>query len=77
VKKRLVQLVVDGRIAVGDAIATKDGVEIGKVTSTIATPSGSLALGYVKYKHATAGNALLAGQSPAKVTGLLAIKLDE
>jgi tRNA-modifying protein YgfZ len=76
VKKRLVQLVIDGPIVVGDTIATKDGTEIGKITSAIATPSGSLALGYVKYKHATADNELLAAKSPAKVTGLLAIKLE-
>jgi tRNA-modifying protein YgfZ len=82
VKKRLVQLAVDGAVAVGDAIATAEGAEIGKVTSAIThtassmSTSGrtSLALGYVKYKYAVEGGEVVTGKSPAKVTALLAIK---
>ena len=82
VKKRLVQLVVDGPVVVGDAIASTEGAEIGKVTSAVARAQGSpstsgrtnLALGYVKYKYAVDGGEVVTGKSPAKVTALLAIK---
>lgn len=74
VKKRLVQLIVDGPVAVGDAITSAEGAEIGKVTSAVARPGSNLALGYVKYKYAVADTALTTAKSPAKVTGLLAIK---
>ena len=74
VKKRLVQLVVDGPVAVGDAITSAEGAEIGKITSAIARPGSNLALGYVKYKYAVADTVLTTAKSPAKVTGLLAIK---
>lgn len=74
VKKRLVQLVVEGDVAVGDAILTAEGAEIGKVTSAVTRPGSNLALGYVKYKYAIDGAELTTGKSPAKVTALLAIK---
>ncbi len=75
VKKRLVQLMVDGPVATGDVITDAAGAEIGKVTSAVTRSIGSnLALGYVKYKHAVEGGELSAAKSPAKVTGLLAIK---
>lgn len=74
VKKRLVQLVVDGPVHVGDAIATAEGAEIGKVTSAVARARSNLALGYVKYKFAVEGSEVVTGKSQAKVTALLAIK---
>ncbi|NUP06651.1 MAG: folate-binding protein YgfZ [Polyangiaceae bacterium] len=77
VKKRLVQLLVDGPIAMGDTITTNDGTEIGKVTSVALRDWKNLALGYVKYKHAKADVELKAGASPATVTALLAIKAEE
>jgi tRNA-modifying protein YgfZ len=76
VKKRLVQLVVDGPVAVGDAIASTEGAEIGKVTSAVTRSGSNLALGYVKYKYAVESGDIVVAGSAAKVTGLLAIKPD-
>lgn len=73
VKKRLVQLQLEAPAAVGDAITTPDGTNVGNVTSV----AGALALGYVKYKHAREGSELLAGTTRATVTPLLAIRAEE
>ncbi|MEZ4295302.1 MAG: glycine cleavage T C-terminal barrel domain-containing protein [Polyangiaceae bacterium] len=58
VKKRLVQLAIEGApaIAKGTAIALPDGAEVGAVTSVAPAVDGrTLALGHVKYKHAKPG----------------------
>lgn len=80
VKKRLVQLLVEGPVSAGDPIATPEGIEVGKVTSAITRPWRNVALGTVKYKQAKADTALKIlstaqkTESPATVTELLAIK---
>lgn len=71
VKKRLVQLAIDGAPAIeeGAPIALPDGTSIGAVTSVGATRDGQrLALGHVKYKHAKPGEALVVGGAPAVAT---------
>lgn len=73
VKKRLVQLDVDGAVAVGDAITTPDGAEIGKVTSALAEDTKAIALGYVKYKQAAAKTELRVAGHVARVTELMSI----
>lgn len=59
VKKKLVPLKVEGETAVeaGAQITLLDGTTIGSITSSTACPDtpNVLALGFVKYKHATAG----------------------
>ena len=82
VKRRLVQLRVDGPVAAGAPILTEEGAESGRVTSASERSTKNLALGYVKYKHARSGTALSVGgpghdKSPATVTELLAIKPEE
>ena len=82
VKRRLVQLQVDGAVAAGAPIFTEEGAESGRVTSAVERSTKNLALGYVKYKHARSGTALSVGgpehdKSPATVTELLAIKPEE
>jgi tRNA-modifying protein YgfZ len=61
-KKRLVQLAVEGDLAVpaGAEVALPEGSAVGEVTSSVPDPRGQgvLALGYVKFKHATQGAAL-------------------
>ncbi len=74
VKKRLVQLLVDGDVEPGDAIEGPDGQEVGKVTSAASRPWRNLALGHVKYKHAAADTELRVRGRSAVVTSLLAIK---
>jgi folate-binding protein YgfZ len=69
--KRLVQLEIDGPAAPGDAIATDEPAAVGVITSAVSTPGGALALGYVKYKHARAGERLVVGGHAARLTGLL------
>jgi len=77
VKKRLVQLQLEAPAAVGDAITTPDGTNVGNVT-TFANPGGrNVALGYVKYKHAREGSELLAGSAHATVSALLAIRPED
>lgn len=74
VKKRIVQLVVEGEAQVGDRIALPDGTEVGHVTSaSVQAPHRSLALGWVKYKQARAETELRVGESCAVVTPLLAV----
>ncbi len=75
VKKRLVQLLVAGPVAVGDVISAA-GAEVGRVTSVARRAGGNLALGYVKYKHSKAEAELVAGQSSARVTKLLALDVE-
>ncbi|MGL6097944.1 MAG: YgfZ/GcvT domain-containing protein [Fimbriiglobus sp.] len=50
---------------------TKDGQEVGVVTSSTESPrlGGPLALGYVHWKHVEAGTALRAGETPVTVIG--------
>ncbi len=69
--KRLVQLEIDGPAAPGDAVATDEPAAVGVITSAVSTPGGSLALGYVKYKHARTGERLVVGGHRARLTGLL------
>jgi folate-binding protein YgfZ len=61
VKRRLVQLQVDGAVAAGAPIFTEEGAESGRVTSAVERSTKNLALGYVKYKHARSGTALSVG----------------
>lgn len=74
VKKRLVQLVVEGDVSRGDVITNADGEEQGLVTSPATRPGRSLVLGWVKYKSAAPDTALFVAGRPAKVTDLLALK---
>jgi glycine cleavage system aminomethyltransferase T len=72
-KKRLVQLTVEGAADVpGGAEITlpEGGASIGNVTSRAPSPKGdaTIALGYVKWKHATAGAALSVEGRPATIT---------
>jgi len=77
VKKRIVQLHVDGAVETGDPITLPDGAEVGRVTSRAVRPAGgNLALGFVKYKQARADTELRVGASRAVVTALLAVTPD-
>ncbi|WP_437950800.1 glycine cleavage T C-terminal barrel domain-containing protein [Sorangium sp. So ce296] len=71
-KKRLVQLAVEGEDAVpaGAEIALPDGAAVGAVTSQVKDPGGPrvLALGFVKYKHATVGAELRVAGRAAEIT---------
>lgn len=72
-KKRLVQLEVQGAddVPPGTAIALPGGgAEVGSVTSRAKAPGGAsvVALGYVKYKHAAAGNELAVAGRAARIT---------
>ena len=69
VKKRLVQLALQGVAEVGDAVHNAEGVEVGHVTSL----GSGMALAMVKYKSAFAGTELTVRGSAAKVTSLLAL----
>jgi hypothetical protein len=77
VKRRLVQLMVEGDVSAGDPIKDAEGNVVGGVTSRILRPGRNLALGYVKYKYAKSDTKLVIGEkSPAWVTVLLATKDD-
>ena len=77
VKKRIVQLVVEGQVRVGDPISLPEGAQVGHVTSaSVQAPHRSLALGWVKYKQAQAETELRVGSSRAVVTPLLAVQPD-
>jgi folate-binding protein YgfZ len=77
VKRRLVQLMVDGDVAVGDTLKDAEGNVVGAVTSRILRPGRNLALGYVKYKYAKSDTELVVGTaSRGLVTVLLAIKTE-
>jgi folate-binding protein YgfZ len=72
-KKKLVRLAVEGDAALcaGTEIMLREGGAVGTVTSATPAPEGgSLAIGSVKYKHAVAETALLAGGHAARVLGL-------
>ncbi|MBK8254367.1 MAG: aminomethyl transferase family protein [Polyangiaceae bacterium] len=71
VKKRLVQLVVEGEGArPGVPITVADGTEVGLITST--SPSDPrLSLGHVKYKYAKPGEAFLVAGVPARSTEVI------
>ena len=73
-KKRLVQLAIDGDadVPVGSPlVAPEGGAEVGTVTSRTRAPGGAglLALGYVKYKMASAGTELQAKARAANQRG--------
>jgi folate-binding protein YgfZ len=69
VKKRLVQLALQGAAKVGDVVQNAEGVEVGHVTSM----GAGVGLAMVKYKSAFAGSELRVGGNPAKVTSLLSL----
>ena len=73
VKKRLVQLALDGSPAIepGAAIALADGTSVGAVTSVAIANGRTLALGHVKYKHAKPGEAFVVGGAPAIATDVV------
>ena len=73
VKKRLVQLAIEGApaIAPGAEIALPDGASVGAITSVAASSGRTLALGHVKYKHAKPGVAFLVGGTPAVSTDVV------
>jgi hypothetical protein len=74
VKKRLVPIRVEGTADVlpGTEIALSDGTPVGSITSRAPGPEGTdtVALGYVKYKHASSGTALSIEGRPARVVGV-------
>lgn len=71
-KKRLVQLSIEGEGSVppGAEIALPDGTAVGAVTSQVEDRRARrvIALGYVKYKHATRGVALQVAGRAAEIT---------
>jgi hypothetical protein len=73
-KKRLMRLRAEGEALAGGAeITMPDGEAVGQVTSAAPPRDGAAAaLGYVKYKHANAGTAVLVGGRPATIVGLAA-----
>lgn len=77
-KKRLMRLDIDatasGDLAPGaEIVLPEGGASIGTLTSVTAKPSGgAVGLGYVKFKHASAGAALVVGDHPARALGLAA-----
>jgi folate-binding protein YgfZ len=73
-KKKLVRLAVEGSdaLAPGTEIALPEGGAVGAITSATPAPAGGwLAIGSVKYKHAVAETAVLAGGRAARVTGIV------
>ncbi len=74
VKKRLVQLAIDGGSPVekGAPITLPDGAVIGAITSVAPAGEGPrIALGHVKYKHAKPGEAFLVAGAPAVATDVI------
>lgn len=74
-KKRLVQIEVEGEDDVpagAEVTLAEGGAVVGAVTSRARSPRGPgmLALGYVKYKHATQGAALRVAGRAASVVGV-------
>lgn len=73
VKKKLMPLSIEGseNIADGADIKLPDGTSVGIITSTTTSPTSdaTLALGFVKYKHANAGTALSVNGRNAAVLG--------
>jgi len=77
VKRRLVQLAVEGDVAVGDALKDAAGTVIGSVTSRVLRGGKGLALGYVKYKYAKSETVLTVGEGGrGVVTDRLAVKAE-
>lgn len=74
VKKRLVQLVLEGETELGATIESLEGEPQGQVTSVANRPARSLALGWVKYKQAADDNELRVKGVTARVTTLLAVR---
>lgn len=70
VAKKLTGLTFENNetIAVGDAIKTVDGKEIGRVTSTTFSPAlnRTIALAYVRYEHLAPGTDVLVGEAAFK-----------
>jgi hypothetical protein len=73
-KKHLAKVDVSGAGEVErDAKVTlPDGTEVGEVTSAIATTEGSVAIAFVKHKHAVAGAELVVAGRPARLVDLAA-----
>jgi hypothetical protein len=74
-KKRLMRLALDAADATPgvEIVLPDDGAAIGTLTSVTSAPSGgAIGLGYVKFKHATDGAALVVGGRPARALGLAA-----
>lgn len=74
VKKRLVQLAIEGEAPVekGAPIALPDGTATGAITSVGPARDGRrLALGHVKYKFAKPGEAFKVGGAPAVATPVI------
>jgi folate-binding protein YgfZ len=69
VKKKLVQLAIDGAADVEAAISSEEGADIGAVTSAVVRDGRTVALGYVKYKFASVGTVVAVAGSPARVIG--------
>jgi tRNA-modifying protein YgfZ len=74
VKKRLVQLVLEGDTELGATIESLEGEPQGQVTSLANRPARSLALGWVKYKQAADDTELRVLGVTARVTALLAVR---
>lgn len=73
VKKKLMPLSIEGAAVVADGAEIKlpDGTSIGSITSSTKSPDDAsvLAIGFVKYKHASAGTALVVDGRNAVVLG--------
>jgi len=72
VKKRLMRIAIDTTDlpAPNAEIALSDGTVVGNVTSAANHPEGgAIALGYVKYKHATADNTITIQGKTARLLG--------
>lgn len=68
VNKLLVPLVVEGEAAAG-AVLSKDGKEVGRLTSVGHSPAlgKTIALGYVRREHSNPGSELTAGEARVRV----------
>lgn len=74
VAKKLSGLIYEGRdpIAQGSALHSKEGREIGRVTSSTHSPAlgKNIALGYVRYEHAKPDEVLMGAEAEVKVHAL-------
>src|SRR5688572_29509353 len=72
VAKKLTGLKFDRPVDSGATIASNDGKEIGRVTSTAYSPKleSTIALGYVRYEYLSPGTAVKAGDASGTVTDL-------
>ncbi|MFT3776449.1 MAG: folate-binding protein YgfZ [Minicystis sp.] len=73
-RRRLSRIAIDtaDAIAPGTEIALKDDGAVGTVTSVARDGDATMALGYVKFKHANAGTELSIAGHAARVIGLAA-----